>query len=388
MSTRIIYLDNQATTRLDPRVLDAMTPYLTSEYGNPSSAHVYGRAAADAVAQARATLAALIGARHEDEIVFTSGATEANHLALAGTAHTLQPSRPHLITTTIEHKSILALCAHLVTTGSHTATVPVGSDGIIGLRELEAAVDPRTAVISVIHANNEIGVIQPLPEVSRIARRHGALLHTDAAQSLGGTDFNVDRLGVDLASLSAHKIYGPKGVGALYLRRGTPRPAPTFAGGGAEWGLRPGTLNVAGIAGFGEASRILADEREHDNTRIAHLRDELHRLLRHHVPGLCVNGSAEHRLAGNLNVTIPGMEAADLLRALPDIALSTGSACNTGNPEPSHVLLAIGLPRATARSTVRIGLGRFTTREDIEQTAAQIGAAVATTHAFMLRAAE
>lgn len=376
MSERPIYLDNQATTRPDPRVLEAMAPYLTSEYGNPSSAHAYGHAAAEAVRQARATIASLIGAEHEDEIVFTSGATEANQLAIAGTAHALRPHRTQLVATTIEHKSILALCTHLATTGFHTTTVEVGADGIVDLQGLETGLGRPTALVSVIHANNEIGVIQPLAEVSQIAKRYGALIHTDAAQSLGDTDFNVDRLGIDLASLSAHKVYGPKGVGALYIRRGVARPVPTFVGGGAEWGLRSGTLNVPGIVGFGEAARILAEERERDNTRVVTLRDELHRILKQRVPDLHVNGSLRHRLAGNLSVTVPGLEAVDLLRAVPDIAVSTGSACNTGNPEPSHVLLAIGLSRADARSTFRISLGRFTASQDVEEAATRLGDAV------------
>jgi cysteine desulfurase len=373
MSARLIYLDNQATTRLDPRVLDAMLPYLSGEYGNPSSAHAYGRAAADAVGRARASVAALVGARYPEEIIFTSGATEANHLALAGTSHTPRNGKTHLVTTAIEHKSILALCERLAATGTDATVVSVGRDGIVDLQELEAVAVCQPTIVSIIHANNEIGVIQPLAEASKIARRHDALVHTDAAQSLAGAEFDVDRLGIDLASLSAHKLYGPKGVGALYIRKGTARPEPTFAGGGPEWGLRPGTLNVPGIVGFGEAARILAGERERDLARISGLRDELHASLLRLVPGLSVNGSLQHRLAGNLNVTIPGIEATDLLRALPDIALSTGSACNTGNPEPSHVLLAIGLSRAAARSALRISLGRFTSRGDIEQAAARIG---------------
>jgi cysteine desulfurase len=373
---QVIYLDHQATTPVDPRVLDAMLPYLTSGYGNPSSGHAYGRQAAEAIRVARNQLRELIGASTESEVVFTSGATEADHLAITGIARAFQGVDLHIITTAIEHKAVLASCQHLADEGFQVTVVPVRADGLVDPADIAAAITPKTVLVSVMHANNEIGTVQPLAEIGRITREHGALLHTDAAQSLGSLPFHVDHLGVDLASFSGHKIYGPKGVGALYVRRGTVRPVPQITGGGQEYGLRPGTLNVPGIVGIGQAAAILAEQRHTDTRRITGLRDQLLAMLRQTVSDVRVNGSLTRRLPGNLNITIPGIAADQLIDHLTGLAISTGSACSSGQPDPSHVLTAIGLDRSSARSSIRIGLGRGTTLHDIITAVQQISEAV------------
>jgi cysteine desulfurase len=378
---QVIYLDHQATTPVDPRVLDVMLPYLTSGYGNPSSLHAYGRQAAEAVRVARNQFRELIGASTESEVVFTSGATEADHLAITGIAHALQGGDHHIITTAIEHKAVLASCQHLAEEGFEVTIIPVKADGLVDPADIAAAITPRTVLVSVMHANNEIGTIQPLAEISHITREQGILLHTDAAQSLGSLPLHVDHLGADLASFSGHKIYGPKGIGALYVRRGPVRPVPQITGGGQEYGLRPGTLNVPGIVGIGQAAAILAEQRHSDTRRITGLRDQLLAMLRQTVSGIRVNGSLTQRLPGNLNITIPGIDADQLIERLPGLAISTGSACSTGQPDPSHVLTAIGLDRSSARSSVRIGLGRGTTLHDIMTAVQQISAAVQSTTA-------
>jgi cysteine desulfurase len=373
---QVTYLDHQATTPMDPRVLDAMMPYLTSSYGNPGSPHAYGRQAAEAVRVARSQFRELIGASEESEIVFTSGATEANHLAITGIARALRSVGHHIITTAIEHKAVLACCQHLAEEGFQVTFIPVTADGLVEPADIAAAITPRTVLVSVMHANNEIGTIQPLSEIGHITREHGVLLHTDAAQSLGSLAFHVDHLGVDLASFSGHKIYGPKGVGALYVRRGVVRPVAQIIGGGQEYGLRPGTLNVPGIVGIGQAALIMAEQRHTDACRITGLRDQLLAMLRQSVPGIRINGSLTRRLPGNLNLVTPGIEADQLIEYLPGLAISTGSACSTGRPEPSHVLTAIGLDRPSARSSIRIGLGRSTARDDIITATRQISEAV------------
>jgi cysteine desulfurase len=353
-----------------------MLPYLTGAYGNPSSPHAYGRAAAYAVRAARHEVGELIGADTDTEIVFTSGATEANHLAVTGVARALRWTGNHIITTAIEHKAVLAACQHLSGQGFQVTVIPVSSGGLVNPADIAAAITPATVLVSVMHASNEIGTIQPLADIGQITRDRGVLLHTDAAQSLGSVPFNVDHLGVDLASLSGHKIYGPKGIGALYIRRGTIRPVPQIDGGGQEYGLRPGTLNVPGIAGLGEAAVILAGQRRGDACRIAGLRDQLLARLREAIPGIEVNGTLTSRLPGNLNIAIPGIDADELIEHLPGLAISTGSACNSGQPDPSHVLTAIGLDRPSARASIRIGLGRSTTLQDVIIAAQQISAAV------------
>jgi cysteine desulfurase len=373
-----VYLDHQATTPTDPRVLDVMLPYLTATYGNPSSPHAHGRRAAEAVRVARRQLRGLIGARSDTEIVFTSGATEADHLALTGIASAFTGQR-HIVTTAIEHKAILATCQYLADHDFEVTIVPVDQDGLVDPADIAAAITPATVLVSVMHANNEIGTIQPLAEIGAITRSHGVLLHTDAAQSLSTTRFDVDHLGVDLASFSGHKIYGPKGVGALYIRRGSVRPIPQLLGGDQEHGMRAGTLNVPGIVGLGAAATILTTERDTDARHIAALRDQLQQQLHGKIQGIRVNGSPSRRLPGNLSITIPGIDADQLLEHVPDLALSTGSACNTGQAEPSHVLTAIGLTTSDARSTIRISLGRSTTPDEIAYALERLGSAIHTT---------
>jgi len=306
---QVIYLDHQATTPVDPRVLAAMLPYLTSAYGNPASPHAHGRQAAGAVRAARRQLRQLIGASADTEIIFTSGATEADHLAITGIARALHDAGNHIITTAIEHKAVLAACQHLTREGFQVTVIPVGADGLINPADIAAAITSGTVLVSVMHANNEIGTVQPIAEIGQITRDRGVLLHTDAAQTLGSVAFNVDHLGVDLASFSGHKIYGPKGIGALYIRRGTIRPVPQITGGGQEYGLRAGTLNVPGIVGLGEAAAILSEQRNTGARRIAGLRDQMLAMLRKALPDMRVNGSLTRRLPGNLNITIPDTDA-------------------------------------------------------------------------------
>jgi cysteine desulfurase len=378
MISRPIYLDNQATTPLDPRVLEAMLPYLTTMFGNASSPHRYGQEAATAIRTARQQLCRLLGARAEQEIVFTSGATESNNLAIKGTAMALRSRGNHLITTAIEHKSVLATCAQLQQAGYTVTYLPVDPTGRIDPSQVEQAITSRTILVSVMHANNEIGTIQPLAEIGRITRRRGIVVHTDAAQSVGTLPLDVDRLNLDLASVSAHKLYGPKGVGALYVRpplRGGVAPAPQLVGGGQEHGLRAGTANVAGVVGFGQAAALLAQERERDAAHARRLRDLLQTRLAVAIPGLIVNGPATDRLPGNLSVTIPGADATDLIAAVSDLAISTGSACDTGEAAPSHVLSAIGKEPRLARATLRLGVGRFNTEDDIDTAARRLIAA-------------
>jgi len=381
---QVIYLDHQATTPVDPRVLAAMLPYLTSAYGNPASPHAHGRQAAGAVRAARRQLRQLIGASADTEIIFTSGATEADHLAITGIARALHDAGNHIITTAIEHKAVLAACQHLTREGFQVTVIPVGADGLINPADIAAAITSGTVLVSVMHANNEIGTVQPIAEIGQITRDRGVLLHTDAAQTLGSVAFNVDHLGVDLASFSGHKIYGPKGIGALYIRRGTIRPVPQITGGGQEYGLRAGTLNVPGIVGLGEAAAILSEQRNTGARRIAGLRDQMLAMLRKALPDMRVNGSLTRRLPGNLNITIPDTDADQIIEQLPGLGISTGSACNTGQSEPSHVLTAIGLDRSAARSSIRIGLGRTTTLQDVLAAARQIADAASSQRASTL----
>ncbi len=379
MTGRPIYLDNQATTPLDPRALEAMLPYLTTSFGNASSSHRYGQEAATAIRTARQQLCRLLGARSGQEIVFTSGATESNNLAIKGTAMALRSRGDHLVTTAIEHKSVLATCVELQQAGLKVTYLPVDGTGRVDPAEVEQAITSRTILVSVMHANNEIGTIQPLAEIGGITRRHGIVFHTDAAQSIATLALDVDWLNVDLASVSAHKVYGPKGVGALYVRtplRGGVAPTPQLAGGGQEHGLRAGTANVAGTVGFGQAAQLLIQEREHDAAYTLRLRERLRTRLAAAIPSLVVNGPATDRLPGNLSVTIPGIDAIDLMAAVPDLALSTGSACTTGQAAPSHVLTAIGVQARLARATLRLSVGRFTTDRDVDTAAARLIAAV------------
>lgn len=374
---RPIYLDYQATTPVDPRVVDAMLPYLTTEFGNPSSGHPYGLAAKTAVEEARGEVADLIGARAE-EIVFTSSGTESNHLALMGTARTLRDGnqRQHIIISAVEHPATQAACDRLDQEGFEITRVPVDRDGRVDPEEFARAMRLDTILASIMLANNEIGTIEPIPQISEIARERGIILHTDAAQGPATIGVDVDALGVDLLTLVGHKMYAPKGIAALYIRTGTPTPQPQLVGGGQERGLRASTENVAGIVALGAAARIARASQPADAERIHSLRDGLLRALRGAIPGLTVNGSLTHRLPGNLSLTVPGTSATDLMARAPGLAFSAGSACHTADPAPSPVLAAIGLTDDEAARTIRLGIGRYTTTSDITTAAEHLIAAV------------
>lgn len=370
----VIYLDHHSSTPLDPRVVQAMMPYWTDNPANPSNPyHLLGRRAAEAVETAREQVAALIGARCT-EIVFTGGATESNNLAILGTALSHTGNRRRIVTCAIEHKSVLEPCRWLAERGFEVVVVPVDRLGHVHLSVLEQAVDDNTLLVSIQLANNEIGTIQHMEQVAAIVHRSGALLHCDGAQAVGKIPVNVDHLYLDMLSISAHKLYGPKGIGALYIRGGIKRAGlqPLAFGGGQEWSLRPGTLNVPAIVGFGEACRICREEIGEEAQRVSRLRDRLEQFLLERIPRLQRNGDLSHRLPNNSSLTFPDVEADALLLNLPDIALSTGSACTAGALEPSHVLLAIGLDREEGYRTVRVGIGRFNTEQEIERAAARI----------------
>ena len=369
-----IYMDYQATTPADPRVVEAMQPYWSAVYGNPHSAdHAFGWSADAAVETARRHIAALIGA-DADEIVFTSGATEANNLALLGIARASPPARKRIVVSAIEHKCVLAAARAAADEGFDVITVPVAAGGIIDPRAVAAVVDGRTALVSVMAVNNEIGTVQPLSEIAALCDAAGAVFHTDAAQALNAFPIDVAMLGVDLMSLSAHKAYGPKGMGALFVRRGLRvRPKPIIHGGGQEGGLRSGTLPTPLCVGFGEACRILAIERDSDVQRMRVLHDRFLAELLKSVPGLKVNGDQASRHPGNLNLLFPLIDASLLLQHLhPNVAASTGSACTSGQPEPSHVLRAIGLSPEHANASIRFGIGRFTTEHDVDEAARHV----------------
>jgi cysteine desulfurase len=366
----MIYLDAHATTAVDPRVLDAMLPLLRDQAGNASSLdHEAGRRTRDAVEQARRQVAAVIGASPK-EIVFTSGATEADNLAIKGVAGNpaLRERGDHVVTVATEHRAVLDTCRGLQARGLRVTVLPVRADGLIDLATLEAALEPRTLLVSVMAANNEIGVLQPLAAIGRLTRARGILFHTDAAQAYGRIPIDVQAMGIDLLSVSAHKIHGPQGVGALYVRSRQPtvRLAPLFDGGGHERGIRPGTLNAPGIVGLGAAAAIAAEQMASEATRLAALRDRLLAGLRAAVDGVHVNGSLEHRLAHNLNVSIDGTDET-LASRLEGLAVSAGSACATGSIEPSYVLRALGVEARRAHGTLRFGLSRFTTEAEIDR---------------------
>jgi cysteine desulfurase len=373
-----IYLDNHATTRVDPRVVEAMLPWFTERYGNPSSkGHRFGWEAEEAVEAARAEVARLITAEPR-EIVFTSGATESDNLAIRGVLLHPRVRGKHLVTTAIEHDAVLGPAAALARQGVEVTVLPVPPSGLVEVDRVAAAIRPDTALVSVMAANNEIGTIQPVGEIGRIARERGALMHSDAAQALGKIPLDVAALGVDLMSLSAHKVHGPKGVGALYIKRrgARVRIEPLVHGGGQEGGLRSGTLNVPGIVGFGRACAIAEAEMAAEATRLGALRDRLLARLQSGIDGVRVNGALAPRLPGNLNLAFPGVDGAALLVALKDIAVSSGAACKTGTNEPSHVLRAIGLGDELALSSLRFGIGRFNTEDEIDAVAAAVTAAV------------
>lgn len=359
-----VYLDNHATTPVDPRVFEAMRPFFTEVFGNAASAqHSYGAAAHAAVEKAREELAALIGSRPK-EIIFTSGATESDNLAIKGAA-AATPSRRHIVSSPIEHHAVLDCLEHLGRTGYTVDLVPVDEAGVIDLDALGRLVRPDTLLVSIMAANNEIGTVAPLREIAQIAHGVGALVHSDAAQFVGKVPLRVDEVAVDLVSISGHKMYGPKGIGALYVRRGA-RIAAIMDGGGHEFGLRSGTLNVPGCVGLGVAASIAALDMTQEGVRIVRLRELLLERLSALIPDIEVNGHLGMRLPGNLNIRIPGVDADSLMLACPEVALSSGSACTSASPEPSHVLRAIGLSYEHASQCVRFGIGRFTTEAELE----------------------
>ena len=366
-----IYLDHHSTTPCDTRVVDAMAPYWTREFGNAASrTHAFGWRAEEAVEAAREDVARLIGADPR-EIVFTSGATEANNLALLGVARANRERGDHIISCQTEHRSVLDPLAALEKEGFRVTCLAVDAQGLLDVDDLRAALDGRTILVSVMHVNNEIGVVQPLEEIARVTREHGVLLHTDAAQSVGKLAVDVDRLGVDLLSLTAHKLYGPKGMGALYVRRRRPasRVAPILYGGGHQRGLRSGTLPVPLCVGLGRACQIAGHEWETDAKRALLLRDRLRQRLSTELAEVWLNGHPENRVAGNLNLSFTGLEAQALLVALPDVALSSGSACTSAQPEPSHVIRALGGGQARALGAVRFGIGRANSEAEIDAVA-------------------
>ena len=363
-----VYLDNQATTPLDPKVFSAMEPWFTEKFGNASSRnHTYGWEAEEAVEIARESVAATIGALPK-EIIFTSGATEANNIALQGAAKSYQDQGRHIITVKTEHKAVMDVCQHLSKDGFDITYLPVDKGGILDLNKFEDAIRDDTILASVMHVNNEIGVIQPIKELGAICKNKGIIFHVDAAQSMGKLSINVDDMGIDLLSISAHKFYGPKGVGALYVRRKNPRVQlqPIMFGGGHERGIRSGTLPVPNIVGLGKACDIAADVMIEENLRISQLRDTLLKGIRAENPNASINGSMVHRVAGNLNMSFPGANNEAIIAAVPDIAISSGSACTTSTMEPSHVLLALGMSKEEAYSSLRFGIGRFNTEKDIQ----------------------
>ncbi len=361
-----IYLDHHSTTPVDPRVLDAMLPYFTHEYGNASNrTHVYGRNASAAVEQAREQVATALGARYS-EIFFTSGATESNAIALQGAAR--RAPGAHLVTSAIEHRSVLDAMRRLEREGWQLTVLPVDRNGFVDPQDVARALRPDTALVSIMAANNEIGTIEPLAAIGREVRRSDALFHVDATQALGRVPIDVDAMAIDLLSVSAHKLHGPKGVGALYVRRRVPIDA-LAEGGGQERGLRPGTLNVPGIVGFGAACEIALQSQPEHELRIAALRDRLQQRLVEGIDGVTVNGPQQARLAANLNVTIDGVEAEALLLGLPGLALSAGAACSTSQAKPSHVLDAIGAAHDAPAAVLRFGLGRGNTVDEIDRAA-------------------
>ncbi|MBC8311801.1 MAG: IscS subfamily cysteine desulfurase [Candidatus Marinimicrobia bacterium] len=364
-----IYLDNQATTPLDPKVLDAMMPYLTNKFGNAASrSHAFGWEAEEAVDIAREKVANTIGASPQ-EIIFTSGATESINLALKGSAQT-ESSKKHIITFKTEHKAVLDICEFLEKTGFQITYLSVKSDGLIDLEKLKSAIREDTFLVSVLHANNEIGTIQPITEIGEICKTHNLIFHVDAAQSVGKIPIDVEKMNIHLLSISAHKIYGPKGCGALYIRRKNPRIklAPIIHGGGHEKGFRSGTLAVHNIVGLGKACEILQQQMAEESTRIKRLRDKLLDGLKSEIPNLIINGTMDFRLAGNLNVSFPSAKSDSIMMSMRDIALSSGSACTSASIQPSHVLLALGLNKEQSHASIRFGIGRFNTESEIDYT--------------------
>ena len=380
--SQLVYLDHQATTPVDPRVLAAMLPFFGPKFGNAASrSHRFGWEAEQAVEFARKRIASALGAT-PPEIVFTSGATESNNLAIKGVAEAYRAQGNHIVTMTTEHRAVLDPIRHLERQRYESTVLPPRPDGLLDLDRLRDAIRPETLLVSVMYANNEIGVIQSIREIGAICREKGILFHCDAAQAFGKIPIDVSADEIDLLSLSAHKIYGPKGAGVLYIRRRKVQLTAQMDGGGHEAGRRSGTLNVPAIVGMAEASALCAAEMADEAVRLARLRDGFLELLKTGLEAVTVNGSLEHRLPGNLNVSFAGVNAETLLLNLPEVALSTGSACSSAVAEPSHVLRALGIREEAARSSVRFGLGRGTTAEEIEFAAGKVIAAVKRLRAF------
>lgn len=374
----MIYLDNHATTPVDPRVLERMLPYFTEHFGNAASRnHAYGWRAEEAADVARERVAELIGATGR-EIIFCSGATEANNLAILGAAEAYASKGKHLVTQATEHKAVLDPLRLLAKRGYSLTVLPVDAQGSVDPAAVRAAITDETILVSVMAVNNEIGTLQPVAEIGAVCKAAGVLFHTDAAQAAGRIPIAVERMGIDLLSLSGHKLYGPKGVGALYVRRRNPRVAlrPLIHGGGHERGLRSGTLNVPGIVGLGEACHIAREEMAAESQRLAALRDRLWERLESRVDGISMNGHRTARHPGNLHVSFRGIEAEALIMGLREVAVSSGAACASATLEPSHVLRAIGLPEELARSSVRFGIGRFNTEAEVDRVASLVAEGV------------
>jgi len=369
-----IYMDNHATTPLDPRVLDAMMPYMTTVFGNAASRnHSFGWEAEKAVEHAREQIAKLIGATAK-EIIFTSGATESNNLAIKGIAEMYRERGNHIITQVTEHKAVLDTCKRMEKAGFRVTYLPVKADGLIDLDDLKRAIDDKTILVTIMYANNEIGVLQPVAEIGKICREKGVIFHTDAVQAVGKVPVDVNAMNIDVLSLSGHKIYGPKGVGALYVRRRNPRVqiSEQINGGGHERGMRSGTLNVPGIVGLGKACEIAREEMASEDKRLRALRDKLKNKLESSLDYIHVNGSMEHRLPGNLNMSFVYVEGESLLMGINDVAVSSGSACTSATLEPSYVLKALGLGDDVAHSSIRFGLGRFNSEAEVDYVADKV----------------
>ena len=367
----IIYMDNHATTPVAPEVLEAMLPYLTTHFGNASSTHRFGIAAKEAVDKARHQVAELLGCS-AGEIIFTSGATESDNLAIRGIAYACREKGNHIITSAAEHHAILDTCQALAAEGFETTYLPVDKYGMVNPDDVEVAITPKTILMSFMYANNEVGTINPITDIAAVAAKHGVLFHSDAVQGIGQLPSNMEALGLDLASLTAHKIYGPKGIGALYIRRRCSQPHSLFYGGGQEAGVRPGTLNVSGIVGLGEACELSKKYIALGKSCVATLRDALHQKLNERLDDLHLNGHPEHRLPGNLNLCFGGVQSHAHLAGLKRVAVSTGSACDSESVKASHVLVAMGVPNPLALTAVRFGLGRYNTAEDVDIVADEV----------------
>ena len=373
-----IYMDNHATTPMDPRVLEAMLPYFMEKFGNAASRnHPFGWTAEEAVENAREQIAKLVGAAAK-EIIFTSGATESDNLAIKGVAEMYREKGNHIITAVTEHKAVLDTCKRLEKNGYRVTYLPVQKDGLIDLEELKRTIDNKTILVTIMAANNEIGVLQPIAEIGKICRERGVLFHTDAVQAIGKVPVDVNKDNIDLMSITAHKIYGPKGVGALYVRRKNPRVqiSAIIDGGGHERGMRSGTLNVPGIVGLGKACELARQEMEQESAHLGALRDRLKDRITSRLDEVYINGSMEHRLPGNLNISFAYVEGESLLMGINDVAVSSGSACTSATLEPSYVLKALGTGDDLAHSSIRFGIGRFNNQAEIDYVADRVSETV------------